>query len=69
MGDPNDSGGGNPPGSDSDKCAPNTGTPCSMDVDVSGERLINNGLLCSILQALSTSVNADDLIANRERLL
>ena len=53
MEPPNDSGGG--------------GSKTVMDVDVSGEKLINNGLLCSILHALSSSPGAEGLVARVER--
>ena len=37
------------------------------DVDITGSKLINNGLLCSVLCAMSNALNAEDLIARVDR--
>ena len=42
-------------------------TEILMDSDVLGEKLINNGLLCSILHAMSGAPNADELASRIER--
>ena len=39
----------------------------TADADVTGARVINNGLLCSILHCMSSAPNAEDLIARIER--
>ena len=39
----------------------------AMDVDVLGEKLINNGLLCSILHVMSGAPKANDMISRIER--
>ena len=39
----------------------------AADEDVMGAKVINNGLLCSILQCMSSAPNAEDLIARIER--
>ena len=39
----------------------------TVNVDVLGEKVINDGLLCSILHALSGSPNTDDLVSRIER--
>ena len=43
------------------------GTSVSAAADVTGARVINNGLLCSILHCMSSAPNKDDLIARIER--
>jgi ribosomal protein L23 len=42
-------------------------TEGAMDCDVLGEKVINDGLLCSILHAMSGAPNADEMISRIER--
>ena len=44
-----------------------TAATSAMDVDVTGEKVINNGLLCSVLRAMSGAPNADELAGRIER--
>ena len=43
------------------------GTQPSVQIDVIGNKVINDGLLCSILHAKSHVINAEDLIGRIER--
>ena len=61
MGDTEEPGGGG------DTVKGNTNSQSIVENDVLGERVIKDGLLCSILCALSRSPNIDELISCIER--